>query len=199
VAPGRGISTPLGPTPPPHARPQVIYLSGPAAPGLQTKLKQVFHDLNVDVKRHDVNGGVDSGTLEDVFYVKGPKGKLTDSEISKACTVLEGIVKTQAAVAHSGVRPKFQTQTIAPDPAKREVLYAIMGERRPQARRRQRPRRRQRQSRLGGQQRPRSGRAGGGGWARRRARHQPATNPVRPAPPYPAPPSPQTSTRRTTC
>ena len=106
---------------------QVIYLSGPAAPGLQTKLKQVFHDLNVDVKRHDVNGGVDSGTLEDVFYVKGPKGKLSDGEIQKACTVLEGIVKTQAAVAHSGVRPKFQTQTIAPDPAKREVLYAIMG------------------------------------------------------------------------
>jgi len=106
----------------------VIYLSGPGAPGLQTKLKQVFHDLNVDVKRHDVNGGVDSGTLEDVFYVKGPKGKLTDAEIVKACTVLEGIVKSQAAVAHSGVRPKFQTQTIAPDPAKREVLYAIMGE-----------------------------------------------------------------------
>ncbi|KAI8467019.1 MAG: carbohydrate phosphorylase-domain-containing protein [Monoraphidium minutum] len=104
----------------------VIYLSGPAAPGLQTKLKQVFHDLSVDVKRHDVNGGVDSGNLEDVFYVKGAKGKLTDAEIKKACTVLEGIVKAQAAVAHSGVRPKFQTQTIAPDPAKREVLYAIM-------------------------------------------------------------------------
>jgi hypothetical protein len=81
----------------------------------------------VDVKRHDVNGGVDSGTLEDVFYVKGPKGKLTDGEIKSAITVLEGIVKTQAAAARSGVRPKFQTQTIAPDPAKREVLYAIMG------------------------------------------------------------------------
>ena len=119
-------STPTRSGAPP--RPQVIYLSGPAAPGLQTKLKQVFHDLNVDVKRHDVNGGVDSGTLEDVFYVKGVKGKLTESEIAKACTVLEGIVKAQAAVAHSGVRPKFQTQTIAPDPAKREVLYAIMGE-----------------------------------------------------------------------
>lgn len=131
---GLCVSTSPAPLiPAPHTLPcdpQVIYLSGPAAPGLQTKLKQVFHDLDVDVKRHDVNGGVDSGSLEDVFYVKGPKGKLTDAEIKRACTVLEGIVQKQAAVSHAGVRPKFQTQTIAPDPAKREVLYAIMGERR---------------------------------------------------------------------
>lgn len=109
--------------------PQVIYLSGPAAPGLQTKLKQVFHDLGVDVKRHDVNGGVDAGAMDDAFYVRAAKGgKLSEAEIAKACAVLEGIVKAQAAASRAGVRPKFQTQTIAPDPAKREVLYAIMGE-----------------------------------------------------------------------
>ena len=121
----------LADRPPCRVPAQVIYLSGPAAPGLQTKLRQVFNDLSIDVKRHDVNGGVDSGTLEDVYFVRGRQGgKLTDAEIAQACSVLEGIVKTQAAAAHSGVRPKFQTQTIAPDPAKRETLYAIMGARR---------------------------------------------------------------------
>jgi starch phosphorylase len=115
---------PIPPLPPNKTK--VIYLSGPSAPGLQTKLKQVFRDLGVDVKRHDANGAPDGSALDDAYYVKGPKGKLSDAELQKACAALEGIVKAQAAAARSGVRPKFQTQTIAPDPAKREVLYAIM-------------------------------------------------------------------------